>query len=69
MNLFELDDLQQIGAKRAEDAVTAHEVQIDVTDVYAKIGEAIINRDANAMQNDIIQLKEKAKKIWKNCFE
>jgi methyl-accepting chemotaxis protein len=61
INLFDLDGLQQDGARRAVDAVTAHEIQIDIVDIYAKIGEAIINRDATQMQNDIKELKKLAK--------
>ena len=62
VQLNNLADLQHKGAKRAEDSIILHEIQISVAEIYTVIGDAIINRDLDDSKRNLIELKENAKK-------
>ncbi len=57
-----LGQLQNDGAKRAEDSVTMHETMIHLGDIYMVMADAVINRDIKATHENLKEIKTQADK-------
>jgi len=57
-----LADLQDAGAGRGNDAIAVHEVQVGVCEVYAEIGDAVINQNLSKSKSGLKLLKQEAEK-------
>lgn len=64
-----LSEIQDAGAKRADDAITLHEIQIEVGEVYTHIAGAIINRNVSDSKTHATNDKEKMGKNITLLFE
>ena len=57
-----LGQLQDEGAKRAEDSVTLHQTMIRLGDIYTVMADAVINRDIKATHENFKEIKALAEK-------
>jgi len=57
-----LGQLQDEGAKRAEDSVTLHQTMIHLGDIYTVMADAVINRDMKATHENFKEIKALAEK-------
>lgn len=64
-----LHDLQDEGAKRAEEGIHVHEIQVDVSQVYAEVGDAVINRNLTESKNNLVDVKKKMETDIKAVYD
>lgn len=54
--------LQDEGNRRSSDAIHTHEIQVEVSQVYAEVGDAVINRNLGESKQNLVGLKEQMQK-------
>ncbi len=58
--MYKLSELQDEGAKRAEDSITVFHVMERFDEVYTVIADAVINRDMEGTARELEKMKQKA---------